>query len=471
MSIFKVRRVQREERGIAMVTALLVTMVSLTLSLIAFQLTQHSMDSSAGDRKRVQSVHAAEAGLDYAFQQLQAGVLQAAYPASGTISLQSNPTTATFSVAATYYSTYPPSGSPLASPYSGAAAAELASTGNTTYSGSGKRVMRALVRLTAPTTTSVFNDAIYSKGTIDATNGMTINQSPSGAAANVYSDTNDVCSNGMTVQGHLYVNGTINWTNSCHVTTDVIARGNVLAVSNNSTINGNLTSSTGTIANMTGTVTGYEKAAGTISSGGTHGALYPNTPTSFPAETFPSYNWVPADWTSNGFVESDMACTAIPAFIAGLSTSTTKYVIRATGTPCALKFSGTYSLKRDIAIITDSGLDSTSTFTIINTDTGPHTFYLIVPSNASPAPACGKDFGDIMATNTVTFTNFRSFFYTPCNVKFTNNVGMAGQIYAGGTTTLTNGFVMTFIPADTPGAIQTTYAYNVEIGYIREEAR
>ncbi len=352
---------------------------------------------------------------------------------------------------------------------------ELVSTGNTTYAGSGSRVMRALVRLQAPSTTSVFGDAIYSRGSIDATNGMTINYSPTGAQANVYSDASDTCSNNMTVQGHLYAKGTLNWTNSCHVTADVIAQGNVTAISNNSTISGNLTSSTGSISSMTGTVTGYEKAAGSISSGGTHGPTYPNTPTPFPVETFPSYNWTPSDWTGptgDGWVEQDFtSCTSVPAFLSGLATSTSKYVIRVTGTNCALKFSGAYTLKRDVAIITDTGLDSSSTFSITNTDTSSHTFYLIVPSNASPTPPCGKDNGDIMATNTMTFTNFRSFFYTPCNVKFTNNVGMAGQIYAGGTTTLSSGFTMTFVPANTPGAVLTTYSYNVELGYMREEVR
>ena len=455
-----------------MITALLVIMIVVMLSMIAVQLSEHNMNGSAGDRKRVQAVHAAEGGLDYAFRQLQAGVLQASYPATGTMTLASSPTTESFSVTATYYATYPPSGAPLVTPFTGAAAVELASTGTTNYPGSGSRLMRALVRLRVPATTSAFVDAVYSGGTITANNGMTIDYGTSGQQANIYTNANDSCTNNMTVQGHLYANGTLTWTNACHVTADVIALGNVTAISNNSTISGNLTSATGSISGMSGTVTGYEKAAGSISSGGTHGPLYPNTPTAFPSESLPTYNWNPSDWTSAGFVEQDFtSCTSAATFLQGLATSTTKYVLRIPVATCGLSLSGTYSLKRDVAIIADGGLNSSSSFAVTNTDTTSHIFYVIVPSNASPAPACGASKGDIQANNRITFTNMTSFFYTPCNVNITNNVGMSGQLYAGGTMTLTNGFTMVFAPASIPGASASSFAYNVDVAYIREEVR
>src|SRR5437899_5950290 len=54
----------RDERGIAMVTALLVSMVLLFLSIAVIALSLHNSTQSAFDRKRVQSIGAAEAGID-----------------------------------------------------------------------------------------------------------------------------------------------------------------------------------------------------------------------------------------------------------------------------------------------------------------------------------------------------------------------------------------------------------------------
>ncbi|MCA1727150.1 MAG: hypothetical protein LC722_05725, partial [Actinobacteria bacterium] len=57
-------RLHRDEEGIAMITAMLVGMVTLSLSLVSVQLAVHNSGQSSYDRKRVQAIHAAEAGLD-----------------------------------------------------------------------------------------------------------------------------------------------------------------------------------------------------------------------------------------------------------------------------------------------------------------------------------------------------------------------------------------------------------------------
>ena len=54
----------RDERGIAMVTALLVSMVLLFLTVAVVALSLHNSTQSALDRKRVQAIDAAEAGIN-----------------------------------------------------------------------------------------------------------------------------------------------------------------------------------------------------------------------------------------------------------------------------------------------------------------------------------------------------------------------------------------------------------------------
>ena len=68
------RRLNREE-GLAMVTAVLVSMVVLFFAIAVVQLSLHNTNASARDRKRVQAVSAAEAGLDAAMGTVQAAVI------------------------------------------------------------------------------------------------------------------------------------------------------------------------------------------------------------------------------------------------------------------------------------------------------------------------------------------------------------------------------------------------------------
>jgi len=66
-----VKTFSKDESGIAMVTALLVTMVVLLLGVVVVALSAHNVSQSAFDRKRVQSIGAAEAGLDSYLSALQ----------------------------------------------------------------------------------------------------------------------------------------------------------------------------------------------------------------------------------------------------------------------------------------------------------------------------------------------------------------------------------------------------------------
>ena len=60
-----------DERGIAMVIALLIGMVVLWLSSVVVAQSIHSAQSSAYDRRRLTSLDAAEAGNNYFYAYLQ----------------------------------------------------------------------------------------------------------------------------------------------------------------------------------------------------------------------------------------------------------------------------------------------------------------------------------------------------------------------------------------------------------------
>src|SRR5918996_3435178 len=69
----RARRRLGDERGVALITALLVSTVVITLGVTSVSLSLHNSEQSANDRRRVQSVGAAEAGIDYYFSHLQSG--------------------------------------------------------------------------------------------------------------------------------------------------------------------------------------------------------------------------------------------------------------------------------------------------------------------------------------------------------------------------------------------------------------
>src|SRR5438552_611515 len=172
------RRETRQENGIAMITVMLTSMVVVGLSLTAVQLSEHGLNSTSTDRKRIQAADAAEAGLDVTLAALQANPYPT-MPCTLTGTLSDTPTTASYSVAITYYAIFPPTGAPLtcsgglsAQP----AAAELVSTGNTQSAVGGKRQMDALVKLTpVPGSGSGFNRAIFSNQGPLLNNTLTIN--------------------------------------------------------------------------------------------------------------------------------------------------------------------------------------------------------------------------------------------------------------------------------------------------------
>ena len=57
-------RLRHEEEGLAMIIAIMIAFVILTLSVFVIQLSIHNSNQSAYDRRRVTSVAAAEAGID-----------------------------------------------------------------------------------------------------------------------------------------------------------------------------------------------------------------------------------------------------------------------------------------------------------------------------------------------------------------------------------------------------------------------
>ena len=86
------KRFSKDERGVAMITALLASMVVLAFALVAVSLASHTTSQSALDRKRLQGVNAGEAGVDASSRSSRAPATRTCRARRGRASRTSPPT-------------------------------------------------------------------------------------------------------------------------------------------------------------------------------------------------------------------------------------------------------------------------------------------------------------------------------------------------------------------------------------------
>ena len=81
-------RLHRDERGIALISALLISIVLVSIAVSVVALSLHNSEQSANDRKRLQAVNTAEAGLS-ATESLLQTTATASLPCTGDAVLHS----------------------------------------------------------------------------------------------------------------------------------------------------------------------------------------------------------------------------------------------------------------------------------------------------------------------------------------------------------------------------------------------
>jgi len=460
----------RDERGAALVTSMLVAMVVLSAGLVVIQLAQHNSSQSSLDRKRVQSVHAAEAGLDATLAVMQASATES-LPCSATATLTGSPS-AQYSVTIAYYAVYPPSGTPMTCPLSVSsqpAGAVLTATGTAVAvgaTGAVDRTMQTQVRMNP--IYGEFGQAIFSNTGLDLENNLQVNGDV-GNDGNVYTNGNWGCENNSVISGSVLAQGNVTMGNGCNVVTDVWAGGSV-SLANSAAVGHDLTASAGSITMQNFSHVTHNARAATTCTGcadRVSGQVFTNSPSPAPPNlAFPPITYSQTAWQGIGFTNfpayTDCAA-ARSAINAGWSAKT---VVRITAA-CALSWTNnsTIAVQNDLAIITNGSITTTQqvNFTGIG---GTRNLYMIVPSDAG---ACSPPTGvrDISFSNLTVFNSVKTFTYSPCAVTFNNNNnGVGGQIF-GGTVTISNLFTLNFSPLHI-GAAGAITGYAADIAFIRE---
>jgi hypothetical protein len=464
------RRMHREERGIAMVVAMLSLLVVVLVSVAVVTLSTHNAEQSSYDRKRLQAVAAAEAGIDDWLASLPvSNTAQICTPLSKDL-----PTTpkSHYDVSVKLYSQWPPDDSNLITscpPSLQPRAGLVVSVGTAISAGvdTAKRTFEALARISP--SYGGFDAAIFSEDGMALVNKLTDNGN-AGNDSDIYTNGNLLITNNQTINGSIYAQGSIDIEAPASVKQDVWAGGSVI-VKNNTSIFGDVKSSTSSITTANPAhIYGDARAATTISGSGTiDGAKISNSPEAPPPSLpFPQYNWVESDWQAAGYDTTHQYsdCASAQSFInsnPAPPVGKVGYTVRVAAT-CALTWgnNSTVNLRTNMAIVTDGSV----TFQNQNNWNGiggKFYAYFIVPyANGSN---CTGGIHDITFSNNTNWSNLVVGVYTPCTANIANQNVEFGQIF-GGTVNITNQMTFTFSPILFPGS--NVVGWNPEVSYIRE---
>jgi Tfp pilus assembly protein PilV len=455
------RRTARDEQGVALITAMLVSMVVVTLGVTSVTLAMHNSEQSARERERVESIAVAEAGLNYVFSHLQSGAADT-FECSITRSLAGTPN-ATFTATVTFYdeagveidcATLDAEDEPDS--------ALIRSTG-TSLGEDPARTMESFLHL-VPVRGTPFGDfAVYS----DASPTFNSNTQIFGGDShdgNVYTNDNAIIESNAQMYGDVWAQGFVHLESNAEVKEDVWA-GTYVQMDQKSRVLGNARASTSYLSLGTGAhVHGDGRAGGAITLGpgaAVDGLQVPNTPTDPPpSQEFPEFTYDPTKWVEAGYTiqPSFTSCDDARTFLN--SGWTGNQVVRIT-VPCDLSITAGTSptLRGHLAIISDGSLtmNSNSQF---KSDGGEYNLHLIFGlGGVSP---CDITF----RSNTQIASGIKTLLYTPCMINLnSNSLVIEGQIFGGGVNFNSNSD-LTFSALDVPGV--GISRFDEDIRYIRE---
>lgn len=408
---------QADERGVSLITALVITLAVFALGGVWTGLATHQVGQSARERLRDQARNSAEAGLNVAMSGLSA---DAGYTGSGLTALPGG--TGEYEVAVTPLSSDPND-----------SRRDILSTGYAPAKAAPRRVARRLEQQIDLIPTSGFRYALLtSPGGIAGANRMTVN-------GDVYSDGDLTLANNAAISGSVSSLGSVTTANNSTIAGDIRAAGNVTVNNASTTVLGDVYS--GGNVSLTGRVRGNVQAAGTITGGTVDGSRAQFSPPRPPQpQTLPTFTWNPAnypsshEWSSPGAFQSHWS--ANKAAFGGHH----RILCPA---PCtgSINLDAKWTMTGDVTIASDAPV--TLSREVANGTGGALTLTVVSFSSASPA---------ILMSNNISLPDsIRIALFAPNgSVKFSNLKNFSGAVYAS-SMVLDQQFTLTFVPVTVPG--------------------
>ena len=464
------------EEGIALVTGLLVSAIVLILSVSAVSIAIHNTDASGYNRRRLQAIDGAEAGLDAYYAMLGSTRMSMVDNVTGSASciltgtLSGTPSV-TYTVTPTFYTSSTETGGTTCpttftlhtTPQFTSQYVILRSVGVVAGQAEPRRTMTSKARLSVVTTSSDFPAAaIYAESNATLSANVDLYSASGRNDANIYAGGNLTVSTRTSIRGSLYVQGSATIANGNFWARGDVWAKNALTVSGGR-IDGWAISSTSNDAISGNTYIGNAKAAGTITvqnPAHVYGTQSPNTagigdPPSY-ASTLRTYTWNAADWP--GYV-SDTSCSAAQTRINNWTTG--NLYIRLTS--CSdFSVPQKSNVPGNLGIISDGSI-TLPVGTTLTTSTGPFKVYFI----AGATGTCGHFLAN---SNSGVGTNLKTLIYTPttCTATMESNSSFAsGQVFSG-TVTMRSNAPFTFEAVSFPGTSEEPVGALVDPVYRRE---
>ncbi len=493
-------RLREEERGLAMIMALMITFVVLLLSLVVLAQATHNIQASGYDRKRLTSVGAAEAGIDYMynyFQKTGASSLSTD-PVSAAVTLGTSPNTVTYDTSVAYYGdsagtvacgSAPPAGktstcqgsATVFSNTNRPSAAKVRSVG--VSSDGTKRLMESFIALRPVTGGSA--GAIVTNSSTTFTNNFTLG----GVDSDVFVLTGDFSApSGLeSINGSIYVpNGAANIGTNVTVSGQVWARDGVTLNHPQLVVGGDVKSATAGVTQTAGTVRGtihYCSSGGSAPAGSVSDCPSPveGAGAAFPHLTYDTTTWTTAQDDGTKWYEvipagtGNAQCTAAKTAIAASPTPPAGYtgIVYYLNQNCVFTVdNGSIPMNGDIAIVATGGIDLAN-HPIYSGVGGVRKLILMAPWPSSGSPTCPAT-GATDVPYTVTIGNNVDFdadtvnvlVYGACGANMNNNnSAFTGQVMAQNTL-IGNHFGMTYQQVSVPG--QNISGFKEDVAYIRE---
>jgi hypothetical protein len=461
-----------------LITAVMVSGVVFILGMVVVRMAIHNTEASAYDRRRVQSIAAAEAGVEYYFS-LLAGTTTP--ECSVTRTMVGSP--GSFTVTGTFYDVNNvalscPPGSTLAAGVNPTSV--IVRSVGTSGLPTPRRTMQAYAKLSG-TPGVVFDNAgaIFAQNAANFTSQASIGGTRF-SDADLYSNGSVSLASSSVIYGKVYAQGSLTMQSNAEVKRDVWT-GGTITLKAGARIRGSATSSA-TGASMTlaanARIFGGAKAAGSITGGTVDVYRSPNQTglSPPPYRSYPIFTYVPADWTASGYTNQQTfsgstACTSAESYIKSTWTSGNLLVrILAPGASCStgasgLTFSGTYDVKGNLAIISDGPVTLSDSARLVPSP-ATSAFEVFVFAGLSGTSPCNITFGINARFNPGLVT----LLYTPaaCSIIMNNNSGITQGQILGGTVDFKHTAAFQYTRLAVPGT--GTGGFKQDVVYKREIA-
>lgn len=464
-------RVIREERGVAMITAVLISVAVLLLGIVAVGLATHDATQSARNRERVQSIAAAEAGIDFYLSDLVNANVNDVICGQIDRTLTFSPGSR-FRVQATFEDA---SGDPIAcsgNSLAGQPARVVVRSLGTAVGDDPARTMEAVVTLDPLAESPLLPFAIFAEGGINLDSNTQIIGN-AGNDADIYSNGDINLDSNTTVSGSVFSRGSVHLDSRSEVKVDVHAGNdttsdtNDITLDSRSIVRGNAIAENDISLASNSRIFGSARAGGSISGGQVSGSQTEGPPPPAPPaeQSFPPLSFDEAAWQAAGYtVNSYTSCSAAKSFVDQLSAgdvTVQPYVVRITD-DCVLSWTNVdVNVRDELAIITDGGVSLGGNVRVEPVG-GPHDLFFILGVDDAVAPC---DF--TMSVNARIQPGLNTFVHTPCTFELLSNTTISdGQFFGGTVSFNSNSAFLNYKPVPLPG--HTPPGWTVVETYRRE---